>query len=60
MNQLAVSGDDADLAGDLAEVEADEVHRWFSFASRSSAAECSEQYATAGSSQPLHPIFFVE
>jgi len=25
-----------------------------------SAAECSEQYATAGSSQPLHPIFSVD
>ena len=52
---------DADLAGDLTEVETDEVHSWFSFSWRSSAAEFSEQYATARSGgQPLHPIFFVE
>src|SRR5215204_251225 len=28
LDQLAVSSDDADLAGELAEVETDEVHRW--------------------------------
>ena len=35
LNQLVVFGQDADLAGDLAEVETDEINRWFSFASRS-------------------------
>jgi hypothetical protein len=35
LDQFAVRGNDADLAGDLAEVEADEVHSWFCCASRS-------------------------
>src|SRR6185369_4721197 len=34
LDQFAVFGDDADLTGDFSQIESDEVHSWFSFASR--------------------------